>query len=101
MRTHREGYKIILITTIACIVAWLLIKTYVPIPLVRYILLVGLVVLLLWVVRFFRYPKRKINFGDHILSTADGKIEAIDSPGRLKSTYNAKNMDEVFLSIAR
>ncbi len=30
-----------------------------------------------------------------------GKIEAIDSPGRLKSTYSAKNMDEVFLSIAR
>ena len=30
-----------------------------------------------------------------------GKIEAIDSPGGLKSTYNAKNMDEVFLSIAR
>ncbi len=30
-----------------------------------------------------------------------GKIEAIDSPAGLKSTYNARNMDEVFLSIAR
>ena len=30
-----------------------------------------------------------------------GKIEAIDSPGGLKSTYNVKNMDEVFLAIAR
>jgi ABC-2 type transport system ATP-binding protein len=30
-----------------------------------------------------------------------GKIEAIDSPGELKSSYNAKNMDEVFLAIAR
>ena len=30
-----------------------------------------------------------------------GKIEAIDSPGGLKSTYGAKNMDEVFLAIAR
>ena len=30
-----------------------------------------------------------------------GKIVAIDSPGELKSAYNAKNMDEVFLEIAR
>ena len=30
-----------------------------------------------------------------------GRIEAIDTPNGLKSTYNAKNMDEVFLSIAR
>ena len=30
-----------------------------------------------------------------------GKIEAIDSPGGLKSAYKAKNMDEVFLAIAR
>jgi ABC-2 type transport system ATP-binding protein len=30
-----------------------------------------------------------------------GKIVAIDSPGKLKSTYNVKNMDEVFLAIAR
>jgi len=98
MRTHREGYKIILITTIACIVAWLLIKTYVPIPLVRYILLVGLVVLLLWVVRFFRYPKRKINRGDHILSTADGKIVAIEEVMETEYFNDKRIMISVFMS---
>jgi ABC-2 type transport system ATP-binding protein len=30
-----------------------------------------------------------------------GKIEALDSPAKLKAKYNAKNMDEVFLKIAR
>lgn len=30
-----------------------------------------------------------------------GRIEAIGSPGELKQKYNAKNMDEVFLKIAR
>ncbi len=30
-----------------------------------------------------------------------GKIEALDTPAKLKEIYNAKNMDEVFLSIAR
>lgn len=30
-----------------------------------------------------------------------GRIEALDTPARLKEKYNAKNMDEVFLKIAR
>ncbi len=30
-----------------------------------------------------------------------GKIEALDTPARLKEKYGAKNMDEVFLKIAR
>lgn len=32
---------------------------------------------------------------------ADGKIEALDTPEELKKKYKAKNMDEVFLQIAR
>jgi ABC-2 type transport system ATP-binding protein len=31
----------------------------------------------------------------------DGKIEALDTPQRLKQTYNASTMDEVFLQLAR
>ncbi len=30
-----------------------------------------------------------------------GRIEALDTPARLKEMYNAENMDEVFLQIAR
>ena len=30
-----------------------------------------------------------------------GKIKALDSPARLKETYSAKNMDEVFFELAR
>ena len=30
-----------------------------------------------------------------------GKIEALDTPAKLKETYNANNMDEVFIKIAR
>ena len=30
-----------------------------------------------------------------------GKIEALDTPAKLKEQYNAKNMDEVFIQIAR
>jgi ABC-2 type transport system ATP-binding protein len=31
----------------------------------------------------------------------DGRIEALDSPDNLVKQYNAKNMDEVFLKLAR
>jgi ABC-2 type transport system ATP-binding protein len=31
----------------------------------------------------------------------DGKIEALDTPRKLKDRYDAKNMDEVFRKIAR
>lgn len=31
----------------------------------------------------------------------DGRIEALDTPAGLKSTYNAATMDEVFLQLAR
>jgi ABC-2 type transport system ATP-binding protein len=31
----------------------------------------------------------------------DGRIDALDTPSELKKTYNAKNMDEVFLKLAR
>jgi hypothetical protein len=32
---------------------------------------------------------------------ADGKIVALDTPANLKSKYNAANIEEVFLKIAR
>lgn len=31
----------------------------------------------------------------------DGKVEALDTPGQLKKSYNAASMDEVFLKLAR
>ena len=31
----------------------------------------------------------------------DGRIKALDTPGGLKQTYKAKDMDEVFLKLAR
>ncbi len=38
---------------------------------------------------------------DRISVMSEGKIEALDTPAKLKAKYSAKNMDEVFLKIAR
>ena len=38
---------------------------------------------------------------DRVSIMVDGRIDALDTPSALKNTYNAKNMDEVFLQLAR
>lgn len=38
---------------------------------------------------------------DRVSIMADGRIVALDTPEKLKENYNAANMDEVFLKIAR
>jgi ABC-2 type transport system ATP-binding protein len=38
---------------------------------------------------------------DRVSIMSEGRIEALDTPENLKKKFNAKNMDEVFLSIAR
>lgn len=38
---------------------------------------------------------------DRVSIMVDGRIEALDTPERLKKKYMAKNMDEVFLKLAR
>ena len=38
---------------------------------------------------------------DRVSIMVDGRIEALDSPAQLKSTYNARTMDEVFHQLAR
>ena len=38
---------------------------------------------------------------DRLSIMVDGKIEALDTPKKLKQTFNAQNMDEVFYKLAR
>jgi ABC-2 type transport system ATP-binding protein len=38
---------------------------------------------------------------DRVSIMVDGRIEALDSPNRLKKQYQAENMNEVFLKLAR
>ncbi|MCD4683839.1 MAG: ABC transporter ATP-binding protein [Bacteroidales bacterium] len=38
---------------------------------------------------------------DRVSIMVDGRIDALDTPAELKKIFNAKNMDEVFLKLAR
>ena len=98
MRIHREGYQIILIAILVVVVSWLLAKNYISIPLMRYIILGGLILILVWVITFFRNPSRTINKGEHILSTADGKIVAIKEVDETEYFDEKRLVISVFMS---
>jgi ABC-2 type transport system ATP-binding protein len=38
---------------------------------------------------------------DRVTIMVDGRIDALDTPGKLKEKYNAKDMNEVFIKVAR
>jgi phosphatidylserine decarboxylase len=98
MRIHREGYQIILIAILVVVVSWLLVKNYIPYPFVRYTILGGLFLVLFWVITFFRNPSRTVNKGNHILSTADGKIVAIEEVDETEYFDEKRLVVSVFMS---
>ena len=52
----------------------------------------------IWVVLFFRVPIRKVNVGEHILSTADGEVVAIEEVYEKEYFKEKRIMVSVFMS---
>jgi len=99
MRIHKEGYKIILVTFFILIILSMLVVWFIPNPIVRYIFYFGFLLHLLWTMRFFRYPKRNVNQGDdYILSSADGKVVAIEETYEDEYFKEKRLLISVFMS---
>ena len=76
---HKEGYKIILITFTIVAISTLLIDRYITISWLRFSLEVGLLILLILILQFFRNPKRHTKLNDNqVLSPVDGKVVVIE-----------------------
>ncbi len=98
MRFHKEGYKIIfnslLINLALAIFIWVL-----PLVIqVKVVLLVLPALLFAWTIFFFRFPNRKVNRGDYILSSADGKIVAIEETFESEYFKEKRLQISVFMS---
>jgi phosphatidylserine decarboxylase len=99
MKLHKEGYKIILITLIVCIVLGWLFYATIPYPYVIYILFFGLVLHMIWTISFFRVPSRKIEINeDVVLASADGKVVAIEEVVESEFFKDKRIMVSVFMS---
>ncbi|MBN2614414.1 MAG: phosphatidylserine decarboxylase family protein [Bacteroidales bacterium] len=78
MKVHKEGYRIIIQSFL---INFVLVTGVYFLPMPNEIKNVGYLFFLgvfLWTVYFFRYPQRIVNEGDHVLSSADGVIVAIE-----------------------
>ncbi len=99
MRIHKEGYKIILVTFFILIILSMLVVWFIPNPFVRYIFYFGFLLHLLWTMRFFRSPKRNVNQGEnYILSSADGKVVAIEETYEDEYFKEKRLLISVFMS---
>ncbi len=78
MKFHKEGHRIIA----GSLVIWaalLALTLWLPLPeYLKYILVLGFLLLMAWTFFFFRVPEREVNSGDYVLSSADGEIVTIE-----------------------
>ncbi|OBX21526.1 MULTISPECIES: phosphatidylserine decarboxylase family protein [Bizionia] len=76
---HKEGHKIILITLIVVVALFLISDTYVILPWLNMIIMIGLLLFLLLILQFFRNPKRQTSYNNNnIVSPVDGKVVVIE-----------------------
>jgi phosphatidylserine decarboxylase len=99
MKLHKEGNIIILVTFF--VVAILTVTTwfFVPWIIVQILLYISFLIEFIWTISFFRVPHRSVNMDDnHILSSADGKIVAIEEVTETEFFKDKRIMVSVFMS---
>ncbi len=96
---HKEGHKIIFITLIVVVALFLISDTYVVLPWLNMIIMIGLLLFLLLILQFFRNPKRQTSYNDnHIVSPVDGKVVVIEEVFE-KEYFNEKRLQvSIFMS---
>ena len=81
MTIHKEGYKTIAISTILFGVINLLSFYFISssIPIISWVIFIGTLGLLFFVISFFRIPKRTLTIDENaIIAPADGKVVVIE-----------------------
>ena len=76
---HKEGAKIILISTTLTVILLLVIDYFIKIPWLRMTTMLVVLFFLVMILQFFRNPKRPVDISDeHIIAPVDGKVVVIE-----------------------
>lgn len=80
MHYHKEGYKIILISALLVILLDTLIFIFLNnYPIIKFVITIGLIVVLIIIIQFFRVPHRNVVLDDELIfAPADGKVVVIE-----------------------
>ena len=96
---HKEGYKIILITFTIVIISTLLVDRFITITWLKLLLEIGLLVLLILILQFFRNPKRHTKLNDsQVVSPVDGKVVVIEEVFETEYFKEKRIQVSVFMS---
>lgn len=100
MHYHKEGYKIILISAILILLIDVLLYFFLGnYPVLKAIIGVGLIVLLIVIIQFFRVPHRNVVLNDeHVLAGADGKVVVIEEVFEDEYFHDRRIQVSVFMS---
>lgn len=100
MRIHKAGFGVILV---AMLIIALVITVLVAInahPVVLYVIGTVLLLLLLFVLRFFRHPYRRIEIGENqVIAPADGKIVTIEEVREDEFIKEKRIQISIFMSV--
>jgi phosphatidylserine decarboxylase len=99
MKLHREGFTIILITTLVLGAINVPLQIYFSESIASTIVLVISLLLYLAIVQFFRHPKRNIPTGENlIIAPADGKIVVIEEVVESEYYKDKRRQVSIFMS---
>lgn len=96
---HKEGHKIIVLTTAIVVAAILLIDTFVTISWLRMLLQIAFIVVFILILQFFRNPKRNTSINDNtVVSPVDGKVVVIEEVEEIEYFKDKRIQISVFMS---
>lgn len=96
---HKEGHKIIIITFAIVVTLALVVNHFIALEWLRMVLLLGLIVLLVLILQFFRNPKRPYRpDNSQLLSPVDGKVVVIEEVFEKEYFKDQRLQISVFMS---
>ncbi|WP_203296713.1 phosphatidylserine decarboxylase family protein [Luteirhabdus pelagi] len=96
---HKEGYKIIIIALVSCIVLSLVADYFVEDSIIKGGIIIALIILLILILQFFRNPKRAFSLEEkHVLSPVDGKVVVIEEVFEKEYFKDKRLQISVFMS---
>lgn len=99
MKIHREGYKILFITTLVLAAVNIGLQQLVSNEIILDIVLAASVVFYILILQFFRNPDRNTNLNtDHIIAPADGKVVVIEEVEETEYFKSKRKQVSIFMS---
>jgi phosphatidylserine decarboxylase len=99
MNIHKEGYKLIPISTIILAILYALLYWLIPFEPIRYILAAAGIVMFILIVRFFRDPEFEIEINNNqIIAPADGKVVVIEKTVENEYLKDERIQVSIFMS---